>query len=167
MDALLLTIAIAAAGPASGSVVEQSRAWDAGLGAPSSVVFQPFDPQLGSLVRVDVLLSGVMALQGFAPPQPDGVAGFTAPPTTLIGRRSDIIADSANEFLGIQQQFFVPGLPLVIGAPVAGRAGRGGSAQDLNGQAPVGRVAGFQPQRGRVQSARHAGFDPHGAQPAP
>lgn len=200
-DALLLTIAIAAAAPASGSVVEQNRAWDAALGAPSSVVFQPFDPQLGSLVRVDVLLSGVMTLQGFAPPQPDGrggflpysfsvrselgavspggdgfefgshaqwtvpfsvtgtgesvaaaapfelsfgfgeisdligftvpdgVAGFTAPPTTLIGRRSDFIADPANEFLGIQQQFFVPGLPLVIGAPVAVSV----SAIDFNG----------------------------------
>jgi hypothetical protein len=34
---------------------------------------------------------------------PDGMAGFTAPPTKLIGRRSDFIADFANEFLGIQQ----------------------------------------------------------------
>ena len=199
--AVLLTIAIAAAAPASGSVVEQNRAWGAALGAPSSVAFQPFDPQLGSLVRVDVLLAGVMALQGFAPPQPDGqggflpysfrirselgalspggdgfefdsyaqwtvpfsvtgtgegvaavapfelsfefgelsdligftvpdgVSGFTAPPTTLIGRRSDFIADLANEFLGIQQQFFVPGLPLVIGAPVAVSV----SAIDFNG----------------------------------
>ena len=188
--ALLMTIAIAAAAPASGAVIEQNRAWSAALGAPSSVAFQPFDPQSGSLVRVEVLLSGAMVLQGFAPPLPDGrggflpysftvrselgavtpggdgfefaspaqwsvpfavtgtgeavgaaapfglsfefgelsdligftlpdgVSGFTVPPATLIGRRSDFVADVVNEVLGIQQQFFVPGLPLVIGAPV-------------------------------------------------
>jgi hypothetical protein len=187
----MMTIAIVAAAPASGAVIEQNRAWGAALGTPSSVAFQPFDPQLGSLVRVEVLLSGAMLLQGFAPPLPDGrggfvpysftirselgavspggdgfefgshaqwtepfavtgtgegvgavasfdlsfgfgalsdligftvpdgVAGFTAPPTTLIGRRSNFVADVTNEVLGIQQQFFVPGLPLVIGAPVA------------------------------------------------
>lgn len=189
--AVLMTIAIAVAAPASGAVIEQNRAWSAALGAPSSVVFQPFDAQLGALSRVEVMLSGAMTLQGFAPPLPDGrggflpysfavraelgaltpggdgfefgshaqwtvpfsvtgtgeavgaaapfelsfefgelsdllgftlpdnVAGFTAPPTTLIGRRSNFIADVVNEVIGIQQEFFVPGLPLVIGAPVA------------------------------------------------
>lgn len=199
--ALLMTLAIAAAVPASGAVIEQNRAWGAALGAPSSVAFEPFDQQFGSLVRVEVLLAGAMVLQGFAPPLPDGrggfvpysfairselgavspggdgfefgshaqwtvpfsvtgtgenvvaaspfelsfefgelsdligftlpdgVTGFTAPPTTLTGRRSNFIADVANEVPGIQQQFFVPGPPLVIGAPVAVSV----SAIDFNG----------------------------------
>jgi hypothetical protein len=181
---------IVAAVPCQAEVIEQNRAWLAATDQPALLAFQPFDPQLGVLERVEVSLSGTMFVQAFASPQPDGrggfvpysfamltelvaitpggdgfefgsnaqwlesfqvtgngedvaaarafglsfefdelsdligftlpdvVAGFTQPPTTIIGRRGNYLEDLVNELLGIQQLFLVPGLPAVIGAPV-------------------------------------------------
>jgi hypothetical protein len=184
---LLLIVAVA---PCQAEVIEQNRAWLASPDQPSLLAFQPFDPQLGVLERVEVILSGTMSVQAFASPLPDGtggflpysftiltefaavtpggdgfefgshaqwaesflvtgtgetvsaarlfelsfqfgelsdligftlpatVEGFTQPPTTIIGRRGNYLEDPANEVLGIQQQFLLPGPPTVFGAPV-------------------------------------------------
>lgn len=180
-----LIAALLAAAPAAAALVSQSRSWSAGLGAPGPIVFDPFDADLGTLTRVEVVLSGTVSLQVFASPfqggpytfavrsklesvspggtgfdfgsaaewltnltangsgntvgalspfeltfgfgassdltgfaVPDGVSGFTQPPVTINARRSDFIEDLVNQVLGIQQQFLVPELPQVLGAPV-------------------------------------------------
>jgi len=48
----------------------------------------------------------------------DSVTGFTQPPVTVNGRRSDFNENMINGLLGIQQMFLVPRLPQVSGAPV-------------------------------------------------
>lgn len=188
--AVCFVVSLLAAAPAIAAVVVQSRSWNAGLGSPDTIAFDPFDPDLGTLARVDVVLSGVMSLQAFASPFPDGqsgfipysfaivskldtvspggtgfdfggeaqwlanfavagngnnvvsvspfelafefgdfsdlvgftvpgnFSGFTQPPTTINARRSDFVEDLVNQLLGIQQQFFVPAVPQVLGAPV-------------------------------------------------
>lgn len=185
-----LSLALLVSTPSTGAVISQSDAWGAALGAPSTITLAPFDPTLGTLTRVDVVLSGQMSVQAFASPfpnpqggflpysflilskldtlspggtgfdfggeakwltnhtvqgngnnvvavssfeltfefgdlsdlvgftLPDGVSGFTQPPITINARRSDFIEDLVNQLLGVQQQFFVPEFPQVVGAPV-------------------------------------------------
>jgi hypothetical protein len=177
--------ALLATAPVAAAVVFQSRSWNAGFGTPDTITFDPFDPDLGTLTRVEVTLSGVMVLRAFASPYQNGpysfaviskldanspggtgfdfgspaqwltsltatgngnevvavapfelafefdllsdltgtadlggFSGFTQPPITINGRRSDFVEDLVNQLLGIQQQWFVPELPQVIGAPV-------------------------------------------------
>lgn len=189
--AVAIAAAVLAALPASAAVLSQTRALSTGIGAPAVVVFDPYDPSLGDLTRVDVALSGLMTVQAFAAPLPDGLGGFlpysfsilsklgavspggtgfewdgeaqwltsptvpgtgsqvastspfefeftfdggsdvtgfatlasligfTQPPLSVNGRRSDFIESLANQVLGIQQMFFVPEPPQVLGAPAA------------------------------------------------
>lgn len=185
-----IVLALLLSAPASAALISQSRSWNAQLAAPSTIAFDPFDTDLGTLTRVNVVLSGLMTLQALAAPRPDGqggflpysftilseldavspggtgfdfgsearwltsftvigngqpvvassafelafeftalsdltgfaipdsVSGFTQPPVTIDGRRSDFNENFLNGLIGIQQMFFVPRLPQVNGAPV-------------------------------------------------
>jgi len=187
---ICIALALLISAPASAALISQVRSWNAQLGSPSTVTFSPFDIDLGTLTRVNVVLGGVMTVQAFAPPLLDGqgnplpyaftilseldtvspggtgfdfgsearwltsftvpgggqtvaassafelafefgelsdligfavvdsVTGFTQPPVTINGRRSDFNENVLNGLLGIQQMFLVPRLPQVNGAPV-------------------------------------------------
>lgn len=188
---VFVAVALIASAPASAALISQSRSWNTGIASPATLAFDPFDTALGTLTEVQVVLGGVMTVQAFAAPFPDGqgnflpysftllseldvvtpggtgfdfgssarwlapftvsgagqivvasspfeltfafgalsdllgfalpdsVSGFTQPPVTIDGRRSDFEENAINALIGIQQMLLVPRLPQVSGAPVA------------------------------------------------